>query len=170
MHQPVDQGRCQGVVHIKEFAPFPEGTIRGDHDRSNFITGGDNLEQQIGPMLVDGQIVQLIEDGTGTQVLTRHHQYTNWTALASVLRPWCYRARLQSQFRARRESHSRLGRPRRRGGRARPTCSARDVVALSTLYISMFRSGVSPAGSGLRMRRLMSTVVGWATARSCVAG
>ena len=62
MHQPVDQGRCQGVVHIKEFAPFPEGTIRGDHDRSNFITGGDNLEQQIGPALVDGQIVQLIEE------------------------------------------------------------------------------------------------------------
>ena len=34
----------------------------------------------------------------------------------------------------------------------------------------MFRNGVSPAGSGLRMRRLTSTVVGWATARSCVAG
>ena len=62
MHQPVDQGRCQGVVHVKEFAPFPEGTIRGDHNRSNFITGGDNLEQQIGPALVDGQIAQLIED------------------------------------------------------------------------------------------------------------
>ena len=46
MHQPVDQGRCQGVVHVKEFAPFPEGSIRGDHDRTDFITGGDNLEQQ----------------------------------------------------------------------------------------------------------------------------
>ncbi len=62
MHQPVDQGRGQGVVHVKDFAPVPEGSIRGDHDRSNFITGGDNLEQQIGPMLVDGQIAQLIEE------------------------------------------------------------------------------------------------------------
>ncbi len=62
MHQPVDQGRCQNVVHVKEFAPFPEGTIRGDHDRSNFITGCDNLEQQIGPALVDGKIAQLIEE------------------------------------------------------------------------------------------------------------
>ena len=61
MHQPVDQGRGQSVVHVKDFAPFPEGPIRGDHDRSNFITGGDNLEQQIGTMLVDGQIAQLIE-------------------------------------------------------------------------------------------------------------
>jgi hypothetical protein len=32
MHQPVDQGRCQGVVHVKEGAPFPEGSIRGEHD------------------------------------------------------------------------------------------------------------------------------------------
>ena len=62
MHQPVDQGRCQGVVHVKDFAPFPEGSIRGDHDRSHFITGGDNLEQLIGSALVDGQIVQLIEE------------------------------------------------------------------------------------------------------------
>ena len=77
MHQPVDQGRCQGVVHIKEFAPFPEGTIRGDHDRSNFITGGDNLEQQIGPALVDGQIAQLIEEGCYRNAMrTLAHQPT----------------------------------------------------------------------------------------------
>ncbi len=68
MHQPVDQGRGQGVVHIKDFAPFPEGSIRGDHDRSQFITGGDNLEQLIGSALVDGQIVQLIEEENETAI------------------------------------------------------------------------------------------------------
>ena len=68
MHQPVDQGRGQGVVHIKDFAPFPEGSIRGDHDRSKFITGGDNLEQQIGTTLVDGQIAQLIEEENETAI------------------------------------------------------------------------------------------------------
>ncbi len=68
MHQPVDQGRCQSVVHVKDFAPFPKGTIRGNHDRSNFITGGDNLEQQIGPALVNGQIVQLIEEENETTI------------------------------------------------------------------------------------------------------
>jgi hypothetical protein len=69
MHQPVDQGCGQGVVHIKEFAPFPEGSIRGDHDRSNFITGSDNLEQQIGPGFVDGQIARPIEEEkTGTDI------------------------------------------------------------------------------------------------------
>src|ERR1700722_9163074 len=62
MHQPVDQGRCQSVVHIKQGAPFPEGSIRGKHDRSGFITGRNHLEQQIGPALVDRQIAQLIEE------------------------------------------------------------------------------------------------------------
>jgi hypothetical protein len=70
MHQPVDQGRGQGVVHFKEYALFPKGTIRGDHDRSNFITGGENLEQQIGATLVDGQIDQLNEEETDTTVAT----------------------------------------------------------------------------------------------------
>src|SRR5438093_4473203 len=62
MHQPVDQGRGQGVVHIKQGAPFPEASIRGQHDRSEFITGSNYLEQQVGPALVDGQIAQLIEE------------------------------------------------------------------------------------------------------------
>ena len=49
--------------------PFPEGSIRGQHDRSGFITGGNHLEQQIGPTLVDGRIAQLIEkEKTGTKI------------------------------------------------------------------------------------------------------
>ena len=67
MHQPVDQGRCQGVVHAEQVAPFPEGSIREEHDRSGCITGSDYLEQQIGP-LVDRQIAQLIEKENGTSV------------------------------------------------------------------------------------------------------
>ena len=39
MHQPVDQGRGQGVVHVKQGAPFPEGSIRGQHDRSGLHNG-----------------------------------------------------------------------------------------------------------------------------------
>src|SRR5271163_855876 len=62
MHQPVDQGCGQGVVHIKEGAPFPEGSIRGQHDRSGFVTGSNHLEQQVGPALVDRQIAQLIKE------------------------------------------------------------------------------------------------------------
>src|SRR4051794_18395895 len=69
MHQPVDQGRGQGVVRVEQGAPFPEGSIRGEHDRSGFITGRNHLEQQVGPALVDRQIAQLIEkEKSGTDI------------------------------------------------------------------------------------------------------
>ena len=66
MHPPVDQGRGRGVVHVKDFAPFPEASIRGNHDRYNLTTGGHTSEQLIGSALVDGQIVQLIEEENET--------------------------------------------------------------------------------------------------------
>jgi hypothetical protein len=68
MHQPVDQGRGQGVVHIEWGAPLPEGSIRSRHNRSDFMTSGDTLEQLIGSALVDGQIVQLIEEENETTI------------------------------------------------------------------------------------------------------
>jgi hypothetical protein len=77
MHQPVDKSRGQGVVHVKEFAPIPEGSIRDDHDRSQFTTGGDNLEQQIGSTLVDGQIVRLIEEENTANQKTLQRQRAN---------------------------------------------------------------------------------------------
>ena len=60
MYQPIAQGRGQWVIHVDGGAPFPEDSIRGQHDRPGFITGCDHLEQQVGPALVDGQIAQLI--------------------------------------------------------------------------------------------------------------
>ena len=62
MHQPVDHGGGQGVVHVEDRAPVPEGSVGGDHDRAAFIPGGDDLEQQVRTAFVDGQIAQLIEE------------------------------------------------------------------------------------------------------------
>ncbi len=42
MHQPVHPGGCQGVLHVEQGAPFPEGAIRGQHDRSELITDSDH--------------------------------------------------------------------------------------------------------------------------------
>jgi hypothetical protein len=58
MHQPGDQGRGQRVVHVEQGAPLPEGSIRGKHNRSGFVTGRNHLEQYFGPALVDRQIAQ----------------------------------------------------------------------------------------------------------------
>src|SRR5207249_3994363 len=46
----------------KEGAPVPEGSIRGQDDRAEFITGSNHLEQQVGPALVDRQIAQLVKE------------------------------------------------------------------------------------------------------------
>jgi len=54
MHQPIDHGGGQGVVHIEDRAPIPEGSVRGDHDGAGFIPGGDDLEQQVRTAFVDG--------------------------------------------------------------------------------------------------------------------
>ena len=62
MHQPVDHGGGQGVVHVEDRAPVPEGSIGRDDDRAAFIPGGDDLEQQVRTAFVDGQIAQLIEE------------------------------------------------------------------------------------------------------------
>ena len=34
MHQPVDHGAGQGVVHVEDRAPLPEGLVRRDDDRA----------------------------------------------------------------------------------------------------------------------------------------
>ena len=59
MHQPIDQGGGQGVVHVEDRAPIPEGSVGSDHDRAAFAPGGDDLEQQVRTAFVDGQIAQL---------------------------------------------------------------------------------------------------------------
>ena len=60
--QPVQDGGRQGTVIVKDLGPFPEGTIRGQHDRPLFIAEGDDLEEQIGTCLVNRQVAQLVED------------------------------------------------------------------------------------------------------------
>ncbi len=65
MHQPIDHGGGQGVVHVEDLAPVAEGTIRGDHDRSGLVAGGDDLEHQVRTAFVDGQIAQFIEEEQG---------------------------------------------------------------------------------------------------------
>jgi hypothetical protein len=54
VHQPVDHGGGQGVVHVKDRAPIPEGSVGRDDDRATFIPGGDDLEQQVCTAIVDG--------------------------------------------------------------------------------------------------------------------
>ena len=65
VHQSVDDGGCQHVVDVEDFAPFTKNAIRGDHDRAALITACDHLEHQIGAALVDRQVAQLIQQKQG---------------------------------------------------------------------------------------------------------
>ena len=62
MQQPIQDSRSQSTVVIKDFGPFLEGTIGGDHDRPLFVAQRDDLEEEIGTRLVNGQVPQFVED------------------------------------------------------------------------------------------------------------
>ena len=70
MHQPVDQGHGQGVVHVEGLRHSRKGRFVVITIDPKFITGGDNLEQRIGTTLVDGQIAQLVEEGAKRTIAT----------------------------------------------------------------------------------------------------
>ena len=44
MHQPVDHGGGQSVIDVEDLAPFAEFAIRRNDDRSDLITGSNDLE------------------------------------------------------------------------------------------------------------------------------
>jgi hypothetical protein len=57
----VDHGRGDDVVG-EGLAPAPEGQIAGDHDRADLVAGGDELEEQIRGVLIEGDVTDLVDD------------------------------------------------------------------------------------------------------------
>lgn len=60
VHQPIDQGRGDGVVHVAGGTRFLEGSMRGKHDRAGVVAESNYLRQPVELAIVDGQIAQLI--------------------------------------------------------------------------------------------------------------
>ena len=56
MQQPVQNGGGQGAVIVKYFGPLLESTVRGHDDRPLLIAQRNDLEEQIGGGLVNGEI------------------------------------------------------------------------------------------------------------------
>jgi len=54
MNHAIDHGGSKGIVVVQQGTPIAEGSIRGDHDGAAFIPVGDNLEEELGPLLVHG--------------------------------------------------------------------------------------------------------------------
>ena len=69
MQQSVKQCRSQCAVVVKDFRPVLEDTICGNNQRPLFIAVTDDLEEQIRPGFVDGQVAQLIQYYQGRFVI-----------------------------------------------------------------------------------------------------
>ena len=54
--------RAQGGIVVEDFGPVLEHAISGDRDGAAFISLADDLEQQVGTGLVDGEIAEFVED------------------------------------------------------------------------------------------------------------
>ena len=61
MQQPIEDGGGQGAVIVEYLGPILEGSVRGHHDRSLFIAQADDLEEQIGTGLVNGEVAELVQ-------------------------------------------------------------------------------------------------------------
>lgn len=65
MQQAVQDGRRQGAVVVKNLRPVLEGAVRGDQRRALLIAQADDLKEQVGAGLVNGEVAEFIEDEQG---------------------------------------------------------------------------------------------------------
>lgn len=64
VHDAVDH-RCRHQVVTEDVAPAGEGQVRGQDQRGVFIAAGDELEEQIGSILFEGDVLVGVTDSTG---------------------------------------------------------------------------------------------------------
>ena len=58
----VEEGGGEGGVVVEDGGPVFEGLVGGQDDRAAFVALADDLEEQVGAALVDGQIAQFVDD------------------------------------------------------------------------------------------------------------
>lgn len=62
VEEAVQDGRGDGTVVVEDAGPLFERFIGGHHDGAAFIALANDLEQQVGAVLVDGQVADLVQD------------------------------------------------------------------------------------------------------------
>src|SRR5271163_539948 len=65
MEEAVEDGGGDGGVTVEDGGPLLEGFVGGDYDRAAFVACADDLEEKIGPALVDGEITDFIQNEQG---------------------------------------------------------------------------------------------------------
>ena len=62
MKEPVQNRRREGAVIVEDAGPLFERLVGGQHDGAALVALADDLEKQIGAVLVDGQVADLIQN------------------------------------------------------------------------------------------------------------
>ena len=60
MDEPVDQGTGQGVI-VEDFSPVLKRSVGRQNNRSLLVAFGDDLEEEIGPLLIEGEEADLVD-------------------------------------------------------------------------------------------------------------
>lgn len=62
MHQPVKDGRGQGGIVVEDARPLLVDGVGGNERGAALIAGADDLEEQIGALLVHGKVSEFVDD------------------------------------------------------------------------------------------------------------
>ena len=58
----VQQGAGEGGIVVEDRGPVFESLVGGQHDGTTFVTLADDLKEQVGAVLVDGQVAEFVDD------------------------------------------------------------------------------------------------------------
>ena len=61
MNQAINHGRGKGIIVIEDGSPVTEGPVGGHDDGATFVPVGDHLEEELGALLIHGQIAQFVD-------------------------------------------------------------------------------------------------------------
>ena len=62
MKQPIEDRGRNGAIAIEDGRPLLEGFVGGQNDRTALVALADDLEEQVGAALVDGQVTDLVQN------------------------------------------------------------------------------------------------------------
>ena len=59
--EAIEDGRGDGAIAVEDGGPLFKGFVGGDDERTAFVALADDLEEQVGSALIDGQVPDLIQ-------------------------------------------------------------------------------------------------------------
>ena len=65
VEEAVEDGGGDGGVAVEDGGPLLEGLVGGQDDGTALVAGADDLEEEVGSALVDGQVADFVEDEQG---------------------------------------------------------------------------------------------------------